>query len=209
MDTTNIMIFLSGLFTLGIMSWLWKETPFYRFVEHLYIGTAIGHGIVSGITRIRAFAWIPLQQGKFMVLIPLLIGLLYYAQLSNKYRYISRYPIALTVGVSIGLAVFGYVEAQIVTQISQTASLVTAGVGWDKINNLLLVLFVILAFITFFMTVEGKGPIEKPLGVATKGGRLVIMAFFGAVLANNIMSRLARVSGIMAKLLFEWLGLFF
>lgn len=209
MDYTNIMVFASGIMTLGIMSWLWKETPFYRLIEHLYIGTAIGHGIVSGVTRIKAFAWIPLTQGKFLVLIPLIIGLLYYAQLSKKYRYISRFPIALTIGVSIGIAVKGYVEAQIVTQISQTAKLVTAGVGMDRLNNLLLVLFVILAFLTFFMTVDPKGSYAQPFGLLTKSGRLVIMAFFGAVLANNIMSRLARVSGIMAKLIFEWLGLFF
>ena len=59
------------------------------------------------------------------------------------------------------------------------------------------------------MSIEHKGTVGSSLRVGTKLGRYVLMAFFGAVLANNIMSRLARISGIMMKLMFEWLGLFF
>lgn len=154
MDWNAISVFLSGIFILGIMSWLYKETPFYRIVEHLYVGTAFGHAIVMGITRIKASTWIPLTEGNMIVLIPLILGLLYYTQLSKQYRYISRIPIALTVGASIGTAVYGYVEAQIVTQISETAKLVTMGEGIERLNNMLLAVFVILAFLNFFFNVH-------------------------------------------------------
>jgi hypothetical protein len=205
MDWSTLSIFLSGIFILGIMSWLYKETIFYRVIEHIYVGTAIGYSLVMGVTNVQNYAIIPLTKSDYTVLIPIILGLLFYLQLSKQYRYLARYAIAITIGTSLGIAVGGFVEVQIMGQIASTASLFVTGSGLDLINNVLLGIFVILGILVFFMTKEPKGSLQKPWKATVTSGRLVLMAFFGAVLANNIMSRLSLIAGIMQKLLFEWL----
>ena len=207
MDWSTVSLFLSGIFILGIMSWLYKETPFYRVVEHLFIGTAIGKTIIMSLARVKASTMIPLMNAKYIILIPVILGLLYYTQLSNEYRWLSRWPIAISIGTGLGVAVRGYVEVSIVTQIVKTGQLITAGTGIVRANNIILAVFVLLGMLPFFVSVEYKGLIGSRLRIGSRAGRLVLMSFFGVVLANNIMSRLGRMAGIMSTLI-EWIGLF-
>jgi len=211
MDFTlaSLSTLLGGLFILGMLSWMYKDTIVYKIVEHLYVGTAIGHGIVMAIAQIRSYAYLPLVNANYMVLIPILLGLLFYAQLSKKYRFLSRIAFALVVGTSLGVALGGYVEVQIINMISNTASAVVTGADtMTRINNILLAVFVVLAITVFFMTWEPKGVLKQPLNIIRRSGRLVLMAFFGSVLANNLMSRYASVSGIMSTLI-SWFQFLF
>ncbi len=47
-------IFLAGVSTLAIYSFLYRENQFYRFFEHLFIGIATGYIIVATINQ---FLW--------------------------------------------------------------------------------------------------------------------------------------------------------
>lgn len=208
MDLTwaNMSLLLSGFFILAIMSWLWKGNIIYSIVEHLYVGTAIGHGIVMAIANIRSYAWLPLTKADYTVLIPIALGLLFYAQLTKNYRYLSRLAFAVVIGTSLGVAIGGLVEVQIINMTLDTAKLVIMGAdSIARINNILLALFVVLGITVFFMTWEPEGKFKQPMNYIRRSGRLVLMAFFGSVLANNIMSRFASVAGIMSTLI-DWLN---
>lgn len=51
---TGWEIFVAGISTLAIYSFLYRENPFYRFFEHIYIGIAAGWGIIA---TFRMFLW--------------------------------------------------------------------------------------------------------------------------------------------------------
>ena len=47
-------IFIGGISTFAIFSFLYKENPVYRFFEHFYIGIATAYGIM---VTVREFLW--------------------------------------------------------------------------------------------------------------------------------------------------------
>ena len=53
-------IWVAALLTLCIYSFLYRDNPFYRFAEHLYVGISVGYGIVLSIHQgFIPFAWKP------------------------------------------------------------------------------------------------------------------------------------------------------
>ena len=57
-----IGIWVAALLTLCIFSFLYRDNPFYRFAEHLFVGVSVGYGIVLTIHQgLIPFAWNPLR----------------------------------------------------------------------------------------------------------------------------------------------------
>jgi len=46
--STNPAIWLGALISLGMYSYLYKENPFFRVCEHLYLGLSLAHLAVTG-----------------------------------------------------------------------------------------------------------------------------------------------------------------
>ena len=42
-------VWVAALLTLCIYSFLYRDNPFYRFAEHLFVGISVGYGIVLSI----------------------------------------------------------------------------------------------------------------------------------------------------------------
>lgn len=102
--------------TLALYSVLYRENKFYRLVEHIYIGLAVGFSIYAlwketleanwwnvmvGKTEVAATATSPAQPSTpgyylFALLIP--IGLLGYTVFSKRHNWMSRIPIGIILG---------------------------------------------------------------------------------------------------------------
>ena len=53
-------IWIAALLTLCIYSFLYRDNPFYRFAEHLFVGMSVGYGIVLSVHQgFIPFAWEP------------------------------------------------------------------------------------------------------------------------------------------------------
>ena len=103
MDWTNLIgIWVAAFLTLCIYSVLYRDNPFYRFAEHLFVGVSVGYGIVLSIYQgFIPFAWKPFAAAVmgdsligFIKLIPIGIGLLFFARLSPRHTWLIRYPIS-------------------------------------------------------------------------------------------------------------------
>jgi len=93
----TIGIWIAAGLTLCVFSFLYKDNPFYRFAEHLYVGVSVGYTIAQAWhqTVIRLI-WNPIsQQGDYTVIIPACIGLLIFSRFIPKYRWLIRWPLAL------------------------------------------------------------------------------------------------------------------
>lgn len=112
-----IGLWIGALLTLGIFSFLYKDNPFYKFCEALFVGISAGYYVVISywqiivakmvdVLRVAFDYWIVLKYFDFQSWLPLLagvFGILMLLRLFPKIGWISRWSLALVVGTTAGL----------------------------------------------------------------------------------------------------------
>jgi hypothetical protein len=179
---------------------LWKENPVYRFAEHIFVATALAIGIVVNLTSLRNTAITPLLGGNYLMIIPIILGALMYFLLIPKQRWLSRYPIAVLVGSSLGLGLASNPLPSIVNQIISTVSPPTAGTAiWamfpgspkgDWFSFAFVAVGCFASTMYFLLTYEHTGPV-KPVTIA---GRYFIMLALGAYFGNTVLFRFSMLA---------------
>ncbi len=211
-------IWVAAFLTLCIYSFLYRDNPFYRFAEHLFVGISVGYGIVISIHQgFIPFAWEPFYAavtGKslqgLIKLIPIGIGLLFFARLSPQHTWLIRYPIAVLIGFGAGIAIPTVLRANIFEQTRGTVepfAAIHAGTlsGWGIFEAVLMVVGVICTLTYFFFSVEHRGPIKW----LSKVGIAFLMIGFGSAFGNTVMGRVALLIQRVDFLLNDWLGTIF
>lgn len=227
-----IGIWVAAFLTLCIYSFLYRDNPFYRFAEHLFIGLSVGYGIV--ITIHQAFipvAWEPLAEGVnalrsemtnqstpetkealigLFKIFPIGIGLLFFARLSPRHTWLIRYPIAILIGYTAGLAIPNVLRASIFEQTYGTLTPFAAMHEgtlplWDIVGAILIAIGLICTLTYFFFSVEHQGPV----GWLSKVGIAFLMIGFGAAFGNTVMGRVALLIHRVGFLINDWLGTIF
>ena len=211
-------IWVAAFLTLCIYSFLYRDNPFYRFAEHLFVGISVGYGIVISIHQgFIPFAWQPFYaavtgeslQG-LIKLIPIGIGLLFFARLSPQHTWLIRYPIAVLIGFGAGIAIPNVLRANIFEQTRGTVepfAAIHAGTlsGLGIFEAVLMVVGVICTLTYFFFSVEHRGPIKW----LSKVGIAFLMIGFGSAFGNTVMGRVALLIQRVDFLLNDWFGTIF
>lgn len=196
--STDPWVWAMGIGMLGIFSFVFAENPLYRFCEHVYVGLATGYAVTMGWQNLINQAFNPIKNdGKFILLIPLLLGLMAYARFIKPIAWLSRWPMGILAGVGAGLSLYGVTNSDLLAQVK--ANLLPL----NSIDNFILVFGVLAILIYFFFAIDHKGPI-KP--VATSG-RFLLMVTFGVSFGNVVMGRISLLLGAMQDILGKWLGL--
>lgn len=211
-------IWIAMLLTFFIYSFLYKDNPFYRFAEHLFLGMSVGYGIVLTIHQgFIPFAWQPFWEAVtgesaagFVKLIPIGIGLLFFARLSTQHTWLIRYPIAILIGFGSGIAIPNVLQADIFQQTRGTVepfAAIQAGTltGWGIFEAVLMVVGVICTLTYFFFSIEHRGPVKW----VSKMGIAFLMIGFGSAFGNTVMGRVALLIQRVDFLLNDWLGTIF
>lgn len=191
----SLGVWVAGLMTIAIMSLVWKENPFYRVAEHLYVGVSAGHAVVMAYNNIRDSAVKPLMAGSYLWIVPIALGVLLYARYFKQISWYSRFPVSVLVGIGIGVATRGAIHGDFVQQISATIRVA-------NLDDILLLLFTIASLSYFFFSKEAKGAV----GAVPRAGRCVLMIAFGAAFGTTVMGRMALLIGRIQFVLGEWLG---
>ena len=216
MDWNLIGIWVAAFLTLSIYSVLYRDNPFYRFAEHLFVGVSVGYGIVLSIYQgFIPFAWNPFvaavtgeSASGFIKLIPICIGLLFFARLSPRHTWLIRYPIAILIGFGAGVAIPNVLRANIFEQTRGTIAPfaeIAAGTlsGWGIFEAVLMVVGVICTLTYFFFSVEHRGPVKW----LSKVGIAFLMIGFGSAFGNTVMGRVALLIQRVDFLLNDWLNI--
>jgi len=192
-----IGIWIAAGLTLCVFSFLYKDNPFYKFAEHLYIGLSVGYTIAqTWHEAIIKFVWYPIsQEGNYLIFIPAGIGLLMFSRFIPKYRWIIRWPLAFMIGISAGASIPRSMDSMIFKQMQATIQ------PLSSINLIIIVLGLLFTLLYFFFSVEHKGPI----GVASKIGIFFLMISFGAAFGYTVMARISLLIGRTYFLLHDWL----
>ena len=192
---------IAAFLTLAIYSFVYKENPWFRFAEHLFIGGTMAYTLALNIDWLVKNAFIPVfVEGKFPeYILAFIIGLLWYCRFSRRFFWLYRIPLAIMVGTGIGLAMRTVVMAQFIKQIQATILPLVGVPIWDPkkvsgpslINNILIILMVIGVVSYFYFSVERKGPFK----IGAEIGKWTIMLGLGAFFGNTVMARMALAIG--------------
>ncbi len=196
--STDIWVWIGALGTIAMFSFIFKENPIYRWCEHLYVGAAAGYAISVNVKSIVDKAFTPLfQDGKLIILIPIIFGILLYARFIKGFAWLSRWPMSFLVGVGSGLAIYGVVNSQLLAQVKATL------LPLNSVDNVIMVFGVLSILLYFFFSMEHKGVVKHGASV----GRWIMMITFGVSFGSVVMSRISLLLGSLETLLGNWLGL--
>ncbi|NVM23286.1 MAG: hypothetical protein HWN68_16070 [Desulfobacterales bacterium] len=200
-------IWFGAALNIFIWSLVFKENRFYRFAEYTFIALSAAHFSVLGVKSILTIGWIPLSTGKISYIIPFIFGFLLYTRFSEYWRWLSHWPIAILVGVGIGLGIRGAIDIQIIKQIRATMKLAVFANPMEAFNNILFVIMLISVVSYFIFTFAQEGTLGKGYNYLYRLGRLALMAGFGIALGNTVAVRLALFTSRWIFLIKDFLGI--
>ncbi len=203
-------IWAMAFLTLCILSFLYKDNPFYKFAEHLYVGISAAYGavivymntikpdlidkIIKKVPEVAGDAstevW-KLQEMWFVYLIPLLLCFMIFTKMSQKYSWMARWPLAFVMGAYAGSAIPAIMGSDVITQVRATMIDLTQGGPGTIISNVILIIGVCCGLVYFFFSKPHSGPI----GYAAKVGIWFLMISFGASFGYTVMARVSLAIG--------------
>lgn len=220
----TIGIWVAAFFTLFILSFLYRDNPFYKIAESVVVGVSAAYWMVVGFWTtiipnllgklfpvwINSWAMPGLEASReLMYIFPLILGIMLLMRLSPKGAWISRWPLAFIIGTTAGIRLIGFLHADFLSQIRNTiitiwaTDLSGAFDFWGSLRSLVLIIGVLAAIVYFFFSIEHKGLVGK----TAKLGIWFLMITFGAAFGYTVMGRIALLAIRMEFLMDDWLWL--
>ncbi len=225
-------IWVGAVLTLGILSFLYKDNPFYKMSEAIFLGISAGYWFVSlfwqnlvpklfdnlGITKllglneedgaIQAIFVHGEYDERIWYFIAGILGIMMLLRLVPKIGWISRWPLAFVVGTTAGVYLTRYLASNAVAQINNSLKdFIVIGqpdfISWTNFNYLLIIIGVTTGLTYFYFSKEHKGI----TGGAAKIGIYFLMITFGASFGYTVMSRMSLLIGRLDFLYSDWLRL--
>ncbi len=202
----DFWVLVAATLTLGIFSFLYKDNPFYRFCEHLFVGVTNGYAITFYWHRVLVPSlFAPVSRGeKLWLILVAFVGALYFTRFIPKISWLVRIPIAFVMGYGAGAAIPRMIDASIIEQMKATI-LLPAHFGkiGEGITNVLILIGVLATITYFFFSAERRG-IINPI---SRLGIIFIMLGFGASFGYTVMARISLLIGRLTFLLRDFLGI--
>lgn len=124
----DVVGFWLGIFlTFCVLSFLYKDNPFYKIAEHLFIGTSVGYLVVQQyndnlapklVDAVTELHGIDLA---VRMLALLLVALMFVKAMSKRWAWLGRFPLAFVVAFYAGLQINAVVAAELGEQIKFAA----------------------------------------------------------------------------------------
>jgi len=198
---------LGAFLTLCTFSFLYKDNPFYKFAEHAVVGVSAGYfAIILWHTGLQPKLFNQLRDGDWFFLwlnasgahyiIPAILGIMMWTRFSQKLSWVSRWPIAMYMGIAAGLAVPQEMKARV---IEQMYSAMYNTLGWGSffgtgfydstsgLSQIIIFIGTLSALFYFFFSKEHTGFFK---GVS-RFGLWILMIGFGASFGYTVMGRIS------------------
>lgn len=198
-------VWAAVLVTLMVLSFLYKENPFFRLTEYIFIGLSSGYGFVAALRLFVNQGLNPIfLDGSLDFIVPVILGALFYAQFTKKYSALYRLPLSLAIGYGLGVTIWSVTQTYFVRQVRATMLPLFTGDLLTTIDNWVLVVGTILALSYFVLSREQKGA----WGGVTRVGKYFVLATLGAVFGSTVLGRMAiiiqRVQFLAGDPAFPW-----
>lgn len=223
----TIGIWVAALLTLSIYSFLYRDNPFYKTAESVFVGVSAAYWMVVAFwdvlvpnlfgklwpAAIEAWAMPGLSPERvdlwWVNLVPLLLGGMLLLRLAPKGGWLAVWPLAFIIGTFAGLRLVGYLQGDFLVQI-RSGILSVAVLDQSRhlefqhsLEKFVLLIGTLVCLVYFFFSVEHKGV----AGRVAKAGIWVLMITFGAGFGYTVMGRIALLAIRLEFLFDDWLWL--
>jgi hypothetical protein len=197
-------IWVGGILTIAIFSFLYKDNPFYKFAEHLLVGVSAGYYLVQYFfsAAYKKF-YVPVFINKdYVLVVGGILGIMMFARLFRRAEWVSRYPIAFYVAAWAGYVIPSYIQVRILQQAESTMFNPVGMPLGDLLSACVLFGGVAATLVYFYFSAEHKGGVR----VVSRIGITFLMIGFGATFGYNVMGRISLLIGRFQFLFTDWLG---
>ncbi len=202
MTAETLGIWVATGLTLVMLSFLYKDNPFFRFGEHLYLGISNAYGVwfLWDLVVRPDFIERVFVNHQYFYITPAVFGFILLTRMIPRIAWISRWSLAFIVGWGAGVIIGPQLNSFLLTQIYSSFPWVNMqGVIGEPasvyipalINSVILFACVVAVLVYFFFSVEHKGAV----GAAAKFGIWVLMVAFGASFGSTVMARISLFIG--------------
>jgi hypothetical protein len=193
---------IAAFLTLCVFTFLYRDNPFYRFAEHLFVGAAAGYLLaVQYQNVIKPNVIGEMSQGHMLPLVPLALWIILLGRLWPRTSGIARWSLAFYVGIYSGIAIPSYLQAQIFAQLADQVK--PFAPGWGAVNSALILIGFITVLSYFFFSAPHRGL----HGLSARVGIWFLMVAFGASFGYTVMARVSLLISRVQFLLRDWLHL--
>ncbi|HOD17486.1 MAG TPA: hypothetical protein PKJ14_02425 [Candidatus Cloacimonadota bacterium] len=205
---TVLGVWLGAFFTLCIFSFLYKDNPFYKLAEQIFVGLSAGYWFIYTIYSILIPNLFTKLQTDFsrntILLIPGILGVMMLLRLIPKLEWLSLYPISLVIGTSAGISILRYMKSDVLSQLTATMMNPLKQGSIDAIiGSFILIIGTICVIMYFYFSRKQEGV----LAATSKIGIWFLMISFGASFGYTVMARISLLIGRLQFLLGDWLHL--
>lgn len=205
-------VWVAAFFTLCIFSFLYRDNFFYKLAEHIFVGISAGYGValqwqnvlVPNLIKPLFFEPRPLlDKERLLLIIPFILSALLFTRLFPKISWLSRWALALLIGIFSGAAIIGFGSGDLILQINANLLPLKTNSFLTTFNNLILTIGLITCLLYFFYSKEHKGG----FGFIARVGIYFLMISFGASFGYTVMSRMSLLIGRVYFIFGQWLGI--
>lgn len=231
----GFLITFAVFLTLSIFSFLYRDNPFYKFAEHLYVGISAGYWMCYGFwstivgnfvprasKTLADFFHVPFSSDGYAYhyYIPIIFGLILLTRLIPKIGWMSRWSLAFIIGATAGLNLTRYLRSDFISQVSN--SFIPLFVDWkgagDFVSHISLAadgqaIAILTNWVVFVGVMCGliyfffSKEHKGAFGVASRVGIWILMITFGASFGYTVMGRISLLVGRITFLFGDWLGI--
>lgn len=201
MISMDIGVWAAVLIILAAFSFIVKDNPFFRIAEAVMVGTTAGVFAAQGLENLKKLALIPLiNNGQYISIIPMLLGILLFTRISKRYGFMSRIPIAIMLGAGAGVAIGKSIATEIIGQAYGLFKPMPSSL-FEIMNALIIFICTIAVLLLFTYTRSHTGA----LSVVTRTGRYALMLGLGVIYAGHIYARAAWILPALQIIIWDWL----
>lgn len=199
-------IWIGAFLSLCIFSFLYKDNPFYKFAEQVFVGLSAGYWLVYLIYNVimpnLITKLITDFKGNAILLIPAALGIMMIMRLIPKAQWLSRFPLSIVIGTSAGISMLRYMQSDLLNQVTATMiNPFAQGGKTETLGAILLIIGTICGIYFFYFSRKKEGIYAIP----SKIGIWFLMISFGASFGYTVMARVSLLIGRLEFLLKDWL----
>jgi hypothetical protein len=229
-------IWFAALLTLGILSFLVRDNPFYKVAESILIGVSAAYWMLVAYwstlvpdlfaklapDMVRATMLPSLQVSEhptkdfLFALLPLSLALMLLWRLAPRGGWIGVWPLAVVIGTFAGMRLTAAIEADFMAQIAATMQPVVvlksdvvggnASASFD-LGGTLLAIFGVVGVVTVLVYFFFSLEHKGVIGKTARVGVWYLMITFGAAFGLTVMGRITLLAERFSFLFYDWLGL--
>jgi hypothetical protein len=199
---------LSVLFTLMMLSFLFKDNPLYKLGENTFLGISLGYGwvwswnmiIIPYLFRPLKDAYLDFQPYDLTLVLWVIMGTTMFFRFSRTKAWIANYWFAFIFAYVAGYSIPVQVQQLFIQGANMMKPLLEYPTFFEISKWFVIIFGTFTALMYFFFSKPHRGV----LGKTARVGILILMINFGASFGATVMGRIALFIGRAQVLATDW-----